>query len=392
MNRRDLMMLSAATLASRMAFAQQQAQISPAGASDAAEQPSAELPLKLQDWRPTSIYKVPVTQVEKAKYPVIDMHNHGGDTPEKVRDMLSSMDATGVEKAIVFINTGKPEAFAQARTLYSGHPDRFELWCHFDLTGVNEPGFGPGAVKALEECHRLGAKGIGELHDKGKGLDVSVGTEPASWHEPAAHGVGAHPDDPRIDPLWAKCAELGMPVSIHVTDPIWTYLPMDSHNDGYMTAFHWRLDDKPGLLGHDALIESLERTANKHPKTIFIACHFLNLSYDLTRLGQILDRTPNLYADIAARMAEVSTIHRFTNQFMQKHQDRLVFGTDFFYSPGELRSSFRTLETSDDHFYYEDYIDYFWPMYGLDLPDAVLKKVYRDNALQILQRARASAG
>jgi len=390
MNRRQLMIFSAGALAARSGFADLRQQVPGATASspNMGQDSPDELLLKLKDWQPKSLYKIPVTEVKKAKYPVIDMHNHGVDSAERVREMVRTMDATGVEKVVVFINTGKPESFAHARAIYSGHPGRFDLWCHFDLAGVNQPGFGPSAVKALEECHRMGAQGVGELHDKGKGLDVSVGTEPKSWHEPAFTDAGPHPDDTRLDPLFAKCAELGMPVSIHVSDPIWTYLPMDSHNDGYMTAYHWRLDNKPGLLGHDALIENLERAVKKHSGTSFIACHVANLSYDLTRLGQMLDRNPNLTADIAARMAEISTIPRFANQFVQKYQDRLVYGTDFSYTPGELRSTFRTLETSDEHFYYEGYIDYFWPMYGLDIPDAVLKKLYRENALRIVQQAR----
>ena len=181
-----------------------------------------------------------------------------------------------------------------------------------------------------------------------------------------------------------------MPVSIHVSDPIWTYLPMDRHNDGYMTAFHWRLDDKPDLLGHDGLLESLESTLKKHSGTTFIACHLANLDYDLTRLGQMLDRNPNFYADFAARMAEISTIPRFANQFFQKYQDRLLFGSDFTYTPGELRSTFRTLETFDEHYYYEDYSEYLWPQYALGIPDAVLQKIYRENALKIF--AGASKG
>jgi hypothetical protein len=329
-----------------------------------------------------------MTEVTKARYPVIDVHNHGVNSAEQTREIVKSMDATGVERTVIFAGTGRPEGFAQARAIYSAYPERFDLWCLFDLRGVNDPGFGPGALRALEECHRMGARGVGELHDKGKGLDASVGTEPNSWHKPAEFsGPGPHPDDPRMDSLFAKCAELGMPVNIHMADPIWTYLPMDNHNDGYMTAYHWRLDDKPGLLGHYGLMESLERTLQKHRGTTFIACHLANLDYDLTRLGQMLDRNPNLNADFAARMAEISTIPRFANQFFQQYQDRILFGTDFTYSPGELRSTFRTLETLDEHYYYEDYLDYKRPLYGLGLPDAVLRKIYHENALRIFQPA-----
>lgn len=389
MNRRQLVAFSAAAFAARFGFADPLEQ--PQGSGAHSSNRGGDLPdrLLLKNWRPRSIYKIPVTEVTKARYPVIDVHNHGVDSAEQTREIVKSMDATGVERAVIFAGTGMPESFAQARAIYSAYPERFDLWCLFDLRGVNDPGFGPGALRALEECHRMGARGVGELHDKGKGLDASVGTEPNSWHKLAEFsGLGPHPDDPRMDPLFAKCAQLGMPVNIHMADPIWTYLPMDNHNDGYMTAYHWRLDDKPGLLGHDGLMESLERTLQKHRGTTFIACHLANLDYDLTRLGQMLDRNPNLNADFAARMAEISTIPRFANQFFQQYQDRLLFGTDFTYSPGELRSTFRTLETLDEHYYYEDYLDYMWPLYGLGIPDAVLKKIYHENALRIFERAR----
>jgi hypothetical protein len=388
MNRRQWMAFSAAAFAARVGFANPF--VHAQGYEAPATNKGGDLPnrLLLKDWRPRSIYKIPVTEVTKARYPVIDVHNHGVDTAEKTRKIVESMDATGVEKAVIFTGAGRPESFAEARPIYSAYPQRFDLWCLFDLRGVNDPGFGPGAVKALEECHRMGARGVGELHDKGKGLGASVGTEPGNWPKPAEFtGPGPHPDDPQMDSLFQKCAELGMPVNIHVSDPIWTYLPMDSHNDGYMTAFHWRLDDKPGLLGHDGLLESLERTLKKHGKTAFIASHLANLDYDLTRLGQMLDRNPNLYVDFAARMAEISTIPRFANQFFQQYQDRLLFVTDFTYTPGELRSMIRTLETLDEHYYYENYSDYHWPHYGLGLPDAVLKKIYRENAFRIFSGA-----
>lgn len=401
MNRRQLMAFTAAACAARFGLAAPVADpvavpvAHPTGQPQASEahppDRGGNLPdrLLLKDWRPRSIYKIPVTEVTKARYPVIDVHNHGVESADRTREIVKSMDATGVERAVIFAGTGRPEEFERARAMYSGYPERFDLWCQFDLRGVNDPDFGPGALKALEECHRLGARGVGELHDKGRGLDASVGTEPRSWHKPAEfNGPGPHPDDPRMDPLFAKCAQLGMPVNIHMADPIWTYLPMDSHNDGYMTAYHWRLDDKPNLLGHDGLMESLERTLEKHRGTTFIACHLANLDYDLTHLGLMLDRNPNLNVDFAARMAEISTIPRFASQFFLKYQDRIAFGTDFTYSPGELRSMFRTLETFDEHYYFEDYLDYKWPLYGLGLPDAVLKKIYHANALRILGPAR----
>jgi hypothetical protein len=206
MNRRQLVAFSAAAFAARFGFADPLEQ--PQGSAAHSPNRGGDLPDRLlfKNWRPRSIYKIPVTDVTKARYPVIDVHNHGVDRAdvdrgEQTREIVKSMDATGVERAVIFAGTGRPESFAQARAIYSAYPERFDLWCLFDLRGVNDPGFGPGALRALEECHRMGARGVGELHDKGKGLDASVGTEPNSWHNLAEFsGLGPHPDDSRLDP------------------------------------------------------------------------------------------------------------------------------------------------------------------------------------------------
>ena len=193
-----------------------------------------------------------------------------------------------------------------------------------------------------------------------------------------------------MDALWEKCAALGMPVNLHMSDPYWSYLPQDRHNDGLMNGFSWRLDDKPDIMGHDGLIQTLERTARRHPKTVFIACHFANLDYDLTRLGGMFDRNPNLYADISARFAETAPIPRFAAAFYQKYAHRLCYGTDMPYGERMFSTTFRVLESRDEHFYEQDLyfnFDYHWPMHGLGLPDPVLKRVYRDTALAAFAQA-----
>ncbi len=353
--------------------------------------PFEDLPaeLRLWDFQPRSIFKVPVTNIEKAKYPVIDLHQHGAHTgPDPavvIQNMVKTMDAVGVERSVIFTGTGNPQKFTEISKLYSAHPGRFNLWCSFDLTGLNESGFGPNALKALEQCRRLGAQGVGEITDKGFG----IGSELSG----SSIVPGAHPDDPRLAALWDKVGQLGMPISIHMSDPIWVYQPMDNHNDWLPAAWTWRIPQTSGLLDQDGLIESLERTVQNHPKTIFSACHLIQQDYNLARLGEILDRHPNLYADLSARVQEISTIPRFSSAFIVKYQDRIVYGTDIDYNDEALRCEFRTLETLDEHFYivYPGYNHSFWPMNGLGLADPVLKKLYRDNALQIYQRARDNA-
>jgi len=343
-----------------------------------ADKPSPET-LLLKDFRPRSIYNTPQTTVEKARYPAIDMHAHAySKTPKQVEDWIRTMDSAGIDKAVVLTgSTGKE--FDTIYSLYAKHPDRFELWCGFDYTGYDQPGFGPAAVKELERCYKIGARGVGELGDKGKGLFYSKPTK----------AFGMHLDDPRMDPLLEKCAELEMPINIHVADPYWMYQPMDATNDGLMNAYKWRLDNQPGIVGHEGMVDILERAVKRHPKTIFVACHFANCSHDLGRLGKLFDKYPNLYADISARYAETAAIPRFVSKFYEKYQDRLVYGTDMTFGLKMYRSTFRILESSDEHFYDWDRFSYHWPLYGLELNDNVLKKVYRDNAIRILNTQRS---
>ena len=330
--------------------------------------------LLLREYRPRSIYNIPRTKVIKARYPAIDMHAHVYARNDKqILEWIRLMDRVGIEKAIILTGqTGKQ--FDEIYKLYSRYPDRFELWCGLDYTGYDKPGFGPAAVRELERCYKLGARGVGELGDKGKGLFYSKPTK----------ALGMHLDDERMDPILEKCAELGMPVNIHVADPKWMYEPMDEKNDGLMNAYKWRLDNQPGIVGHEGMVEILGRAVKRHPGTIFIACHFANCSDDLGRLGKLFDKYPNLYADISARYAETATIPRFTKQFYKKFQDRLVYATDMSCSEKMYQITFRILESSDEHFYAWDSFGYHWPLHGLDLEDEILNKVYRENALKII--------
>jgi len=330
--------------------------------------------LLLKDYRPKSVYNVPQTTIDKARYPAIDMHAHDyARTPEQVTEWIRAMDAAGVEKAIV-LTMAVGEEFDAIYAKYAKYPDRFEVWCGFDYAGYDKPDFGPAAVKELERCYKVGARGVGELGDKGKGLFYCRPTK--AW--------GMHLDDPRMDPLLNKCAELRMPVNIHVADPYWMYLPMDATNDGLMNAYKWRLDNQPGIVDHEGMVNILERAVKRHPKTIFVACHFANCSHDLNKLGKLFDECPNLYADISARYAETGAIPRFAASFYEKYQDRLVYATDMRFSTKIYRLTFRILESEDEHFYAWDNFSYHWPLYGFGLNDRVLKKVYRDNALKII--------
>jgi predicted TIM-barrel fold metal-dependent hydrolase len=339
-------------------------------AAFAASTPPDEILLK--DYRPKSIFKIPETRVEKAKYRAFDVHSHDyARTDADVDRWVQTMDAVNIERTIILSGATRAR-FDSVMAKYGRHPKRFSVWCGIDYTGFDEPGFGPAAIRELERCHKAGATGIGELSDKGRGLGAT------------SNKLGMHIDDPRMDPILAKCAELKMPVNIHVGEDMWMYEPMDQTNDGLMNAWKWRIVRSPGVLEHDEVVATLERAVKKHPRTTFIACHLANCCSDLGRIGAMLDRYPNLYIDIGARFAELSPIPRTVSAFFEKHSNRIMYGTDMDPDPEMYRVTFRLLESDDEHFYPAYFRKYHWPMHAWNLEPRVLKRIYRDNARTVL--------
>lgn len=330
--------------------------------------------LKLSDYRPVSLHKSSGNAPAEARFPLIDLHSHPYPKSEEDLDRwVATMDALNIDKSAILTYSTGPR-FDSLYNFFQKYPDRFILFCGIDYSGYNEPGFAEKAVRELERCYRVGARGVGELGDKGKGLYYSKPT-------PA---YGMHIDDPRLDPVIRKCGELGMPISVHVAEPIWMYKPMNAQNDGLMNAYKWRLDDQEGILGHAEMVRTLENAVKKHPRTTFIACHYANSSYNLEILGTLFDQYPNLYADISARFAETAVIPRTVNRFFTRYADRLVYGSDMGMDKEMYLTTFRILETEDEHFYDHNISSYHWAMNGYGLSPEVLEKVYRNNALKIL--------
>lgn len=333
--------------------------------------------LKLKDFRPVSIYKIPKSNIEKSKYPVIDFHSHDYAKDDTGVDRwVKTMDENNIAKTMILTYT-TGASFDSAVTKYSRYKNRFDVWCGFDYTGANEPGWSAKAVKELERCYNGGAKGVGELGDKGLGELYSKPTP----------GYGIHIDDPRMKPLIQKCGELHMPISIHVAEDAWMYAKPDSTNDGLMNSATWNVDlSNKSKLGHDELIKTLEIAVRDNPKTTFIACHLANTCADLSALGKLFDTYPNLYADIGARYAEISPIPRFVKTFFEKYSGRIVYGTDMTPVSEMYQVTFRILESADEHFYEQDMFGYHWPLYGLALSDGTLKKIYNENGKKLMKQ------
>lgn len=332
--------------------------------------------LLLKDYRPVSVFKLPEHKPDQPKFTVIDMHSHDYlEDEEGVKGWAKLLDEQNIERVVV--NTmGHGDEFERIYDLYKGISDKFELWCGFNMERWGEDDFVETALADLQRCYEKGAKGVGELGDKGLGEQYCVNRSFTDC-VPTAHF-----NDPLFAPLFDKCGELGMPVNIHIGDPIWMYEPIDEHNDGLMNAAHWAIDlSTPGILDLDELVDTFLETVEKHPKTTFIAAHLLNYNHDYAKLGAILDAHPNLYIDISARHAETAVTPRATAAFYKKYQDRIVFGTDNDPSPRMYKLNWRILETEDEHIYAGSY---HWPLFGLGLSDEVLHKIYHDNAVKIM--------
>ena len=331
--------------------------------------------LKLVDWKPVSQLKVKVTRIEKAKFPVIDVHNHLGKL-ENTATYLQEMDKAGVWKCVSLDANSKDDLYKKhLEVSQSVAKDRFLLFFRPDFSRIDEPNFGENEARKLEEAVKMGCRGLKIAKTLGLGYKDKS-------------GQFVKVDDPRIDPIWAKCAELGIPVEIHVTDPKAFFTPVDQYNERYDEL---GMNPEWSFYGHgyptkDEILAARNRVIARHPRTIFIGAHFGNMPEELETVAQWLDTYPNFYVDIDARISELGRQPYSARRFFIKYQDRILFGTDTPCNAEAYRLYFRFLETDDE------YIDPTpahklqgrWMIYGLYLPDEVLEKIYNKNALKIL--------
>lgn len=331
----------------------------------------------LRDYAPASSLVVPATSVAKARFPVIDAHSHtsmsGIKTAEDADAWVRTMDAAGVERTIVFSDATGPDFDRQVEWYLRRHPGRFQLWCSLYAGDVEDPGYTARAVAEIERCYRLGARGVGEVTDKGWGVESDE-----EHALPRARRM--HFDDPRLDPVWRKCAELGLPVNFHIADHPSCWQPLGPRQERTPDFQHFNLHGKD-VLSFEELLASRDRMLARHPKTTFIACHLSNQGHDTASLAAALDRFPNLYLDISARDYELGRQPRTAAKFLARYKDRILFGTDMGRDLEMYRGWWRLLETADE--YLPGRI--WWRYYALDLPDEVLEALYRGTALRVLK-------
>ena len=361
-------------------------------------------PLELSQYEPKSMLRVHESHIERSKFPNIDFHTHiSGSTrsengvelsPDREylgtpQELLAVMDRKNI-RAMVNLTGGYDNGLAEAVAKYDrAYPGRFYTFTEPSYSRFKEPNYPTLQAQAIERAHRDGARGLKILKTLGLYLRENV-----------TSGTLVKIDDARFDPMWDACGQLNMPVAIHVSDPVAFFTPTDRFNERYE-----ELNNHPdwSFYEHDfpsnaELLAARNRVIAKHPKTQFVTLHVGNFSEDLQNVGESLDRFPNMSVDLAARIGELGRQPITARKFFGKYQDRILFGTDATPHGDEFPQQvfndqlyeiyYRFLETTDEYF---DYAPAKippqgrWRIYGIDLPDTTLRKVYYENAARLLR-------
>ncbi|QDT71415.1 Amidohydrolase [Lacipirellula limnantheis] len=358
-----------------------------------AQEKSATLPL--DQFQPRSMLVLPEHRPARAKFPAVDVHLHARkklrQSPEALAEYVRLMDNQNIAISVSLDGELGEQLEEHKKFLWTKYPDRFVIFANINWQGdgkANEPAtwdcqrtdFARRMAAALADAKQRGASGLKIFKDFGLVYRKPDGTLIAI-------------DDPRWDPIWTACGELGLPILIHAGDPAAFFQPLDRFNERYEELsrhpdWHFPADRYPR---HADVLASFLRVVARHPKTTFIGAHFANNPENLAELGGWLDKYPNLNVELAARIAELGRQPRAAREFCLKYADRILFGTDGPRDVKRLAPHWRLLETADEYFpYAEDQYppQGFWSIYGLDLPDGVLRKIYNENAARLIPGVR----
>jgi predicted TIM-barrel fold metal-dependent hydrolase len=360
--------------------------------------------LDLRDFQPRSMLHVPETKVPRSRFPVIDVHTHLTFTAQEVagvpegegikliwppEKLLPIMDRKNI-RAMVNLTGGTGAGLQEAiRRLDRAHPGRFLTFVEPRWSRAAEPGYAKFQADDVERSHRAGARGLKVTKTLGLYLREQVQSGPL-----------VKIDDRRFDPMWEVCGALGIPVAIHISDPEAFFLPTDRFNERFEELNNhpdWSFHGKD-FPSNQELLEARNRVYARHPKTQFVSLHVGHDAEDLAYVGECMDRFPNMSVELGARIGELGRQPRTARKFFEKYQDRILFGTDAipdgYETPQQVfvdqlyEIYYRFLETEDEYF------DYApapvppqgrWRIYGLGLPESILKKVYHDNAARLLK-------
>ena len=344
--------------------------------------PNIIQPLGFEEYDPISTLKISEHKLTKAKYPFIDVHNHQYDMPKQdLKALVAEMDKLNMGVLVNLSGRGWSQVWEEGtkniqgaiKNIKENEPKRIGIFTNVEFKNVGSEGWSLRAAKQVEEDVKAGAQGLKIYKNLGfSGIKDTDGKRVAV-------------NDLRLDPIWAKCGELKIPVIIHTADPKSFWDPLDRYNERWLElkthAGRKRNDSDP--VSFDSLMKEQHAVFRKHPKTIFINAHMGWFPNDLRKLDSLMTVFPNMYVEIGAVIAELGRQPRASKKFFEKWQDKILFGKDS-WVPSEYATYFRVLETDDEYFPYHKKYHAFWRMYGMGLSDDVLKKVYYKNALKII--------
>lgn len=331
--------------------------------------------MTIEAYEPRSTFIAPGEVVTRARFPFVDIHGHQratSMTAEDVAALVGEMDELNMQ-VMVNLSGGSGDRLVQGLAAMQGpYPDRFVFFANVSWTGVGEAGWGERAAAQLEADVAAGASGLKVF----KGLGMT---------NRDTDGNRIAVDDPRLDPVWAKAGELGIPVLIHSADPAEFWQPMDANNERWLELkLRPRRIRRPGEYPpFEQIIGEQHHMFRNHPNTQFISAHMSWMGSDLGRLGEILDDIPNMHVGLGAVIYELGRQPRFGREWLTRYADRVLMGKDS-YNQEEFYTYFRVFESSDDYFPYYRKYHAFWSMYGLGLSDDVLRKIYYENAARLV--------
>ncbi len=333
----------------------------------------AQTVMDFEKYDPPSTLVVPERKITRSKFPFIDVHSHQNNMPtQNLNELTEPMDKLNMAVMVNLSGEGGEKLKQSITNIKANAPKRFIVFTNINFSGIGENGWANIAVKKLEEDVKNGASGLKIF----KNLGFSVKD---------INGNRVQIDDLRLDAIWSKCGELGIPVLIHTADPKSFWDSLDEKNERWL-----ELVTRPGRkrsatdpAPFEQLIGEQHRMFKKHPETTFIAAHFGWYANNLALLGLLLDSMHNVVIEFGAVIGELGRQPVSAKKFFTKYQDRILFGKDN-WAPEEYVTYFRVLETEDEYFPYHKRYHAFWKMYGIGLPDSILKKVYYKNALRII--------
>ena len=331
--------------------------------------------MDFETYDPVSTLVVPEHKLTHAKFPFIDVHNHqwgNAMSPANLKTLTADMNKLNMQVMVNLSGGNGRELKKMSDDVKENYPKRFIIFANIDFDKVGASGWTEKAVKQLEEDVKNGANGLKIFKDLGFNVNDVTGKRVTI-------------DDPRLDAIWDKAGELKIPVIIHTADPKPFWDKEDEHNERWLEikTHPGRKRSATDPAPWETLIEEQHRMFMKHPATTFIAAHFGWYANNLNKLDSLLTQMPNVVVEFGAVIAELGRQPRAARKFFEKYQNRILFGKDS-WVPEEYTTYFRVLETDDEYFPYHKKYHAFWRMYGMGLPDDILKKVYYKNALRII--------